>query len=119
MLSITCKHGWSLAPCQKTVLKIPCQPTALQNLMIGGASRTLAGSILLPFTVIKARYESGFFGYTGVTNAFFAIYRQEGVRGLWSGMCATVLRDAPFSGKSYTKINHRRLRSKPSPLPLA
>jgi len=74
------------------------QPTALQNLMIGGASRTLAGSILLPFTVIKARYESGFFGYTGVTNAFFAIYRQEGVRGLWSGMCATVLRDAPFSG---------------------
>jgi len=74
------------------------QPTPMQNLMIGGASRTIAGSILLPFTVIKARYESGFFGYTGVTDAFSAIYRQEGVRGLWSGMCATVLRDAPFSG---------------------
>ena len=72
----------------------------MQNLMIGGASRTIAGSILLPFTVIKARYESGFFGYTGVTDAFSAIYRREGVRGLWSGMCATVLRDAPFSGES-------------------
>lgn len=74
------------------------QPSASQSLVIGAASRTIAGTILLPFTVIKARYESGFFGYTGIGNAFVAIYRIEGVRGLWSGMCATVLRDAPFSG---------------------
>jgi len=74
------------------------QPSASQSLVIGAASRTIAGSILLPFTVIKARYESGFFGYTGIGNAFVAIYRIEGVRGLWSGMCATVMRDAPFSG---------------------
>lgn len=88
---------FSVLHTMKTNLDIS-QPTALQNLVIGGGSRTIAGSILLPFTVIKTRYESGFFGYTGVTNAFFAIYRKEGVRGLWSGMCATVLRDAPFSG---------------------
>ena len=84
------------------------QPTATQNLMIGAGSRTIAGSILLPFTVIKARYESGFFGYTGVANAFNAIYKVEGVRGLWSGMCATVLRDAPFSGEEIKKKREKK-----------
>lgn len=96
------------------------QPTAMQNLIIGGGSRTIAGSILLPFTVIKARYESGFFGYTGVTNAFFAIYRQEGVRGLWSGMCATVLRDAPFSGlylMFYNQAKITAIEKRPSVAP--
>jgi len=96
------------------------QPTATQNLMIGAGSRTIAGSILLPFTVIKARYESGYFGYTGVTNAFVAIYRLEGVRGLWSGMCATVLRDAPFSGlylMFYNQAKTTAMEKRPSLAP--
>lgn len=84
------------------------QPNASQSFLIGASSRTIASSILLPFTVIKARYESGFFNYRGVTDAFIAIYKIEGVRGLWSGMCATVLRDTPFSGLYLMFYNHAK-----------
>nr|XP_020670226.1 solute carrier family 25 member 38 [Pogona vitticeps] len=73
-------------------------PTALQSVLLGGTSRTVAVVCMLPITVVKARYESGKYAYESICGALRNIYRSEGVQGLFSGLTATLLRDAPFSG---------------------
>ncbi|KAM4721397.1 mitochondrial glycine transporter [Rhinophrynus dorsalis] len=73
-------------------------PTPLESVMLGAGSRTVAGVCMLPFTVVKTRFESGKYGYRSVFGALWNIYRAEGPRGLFSGLTATLLRDAPFSG---------------------
>lgn len=42
--------------------------------------------------------QSGRYGYKSIYAALRSIYRSEGHRGLFSGLTATLLRDAPFSG---------------------
>ncbi|KAM9324730.1 mitochondrial glycine transporter [Gastrophryne carolinensis] len=69
-----------------------------ESIILGAGSRTVAGILMLPFTVVKTRYESGKYGYKSVFGALGNIYRSEGPRGLFSGITATLLRDAPFSG---------------------
>ncbi|XP_037004224.2 mitochondrial glycine transporter isoform X1 [Artibeus jamaicensis] len=73
-------------------------PTAMESVMLGVGSRSVAGVCMSPITVIKTRYESGRFGYESIYAALRSIYRSEGPRGLFSGLTATLLRDAPFSG---------------------
>uniref|UniRef100_A0A8C5QWR9 Mitochondrial glycine transporter n=1 Tax=Leptobrachium leishanense TaxID=445787 RepID=A0A8C5QWR9_9ANUR len=73
-------------------------PSPLESVLLGAGSRTLTGVCMLPFTVLKTRYESGKYGYRSVYGALQHIYRTEGPRGLFSGLTATLLRDAPFSG---------------------
>lgn len=70
----------------------------LESVLLGAGSRTVAGVCMLPFTVVKTRYESDKYRYSGVFRALGNIYRTEGIRGLFSGLAATLLRDAPFSG---------------------
>uniref|UniRef100_A0A8C0HB21 Solute carrier family 25 member 38 n=1 Tax=Chelonoidis abingdonii TaxID=106734 RepID=A0A8C0HB21_CHEAB len=73
-------------------------PTALESVFLGVSSRIVAGVCMLPITVVKTRYESGKYGYESVYGALRNIYRTEGARGLFCGLTATLLRDAPFSG---------------------
>ncbi|XP_061442941.1 mitochondrial glycine transporter isoform X2 [Rhineura floridana] len=73
-------------------------PTALESVFLGGTSRTIAVVCMLPITVVKTRYESGRYGYESIHGALRNIYRSEGIQGLFSGLTATLLRDAPFSG---------------------
>ncbi|XP_060103512.1 mitochondrial glycine transporter [Heteronotia binoei] len=73
-------------------------PTALESVLLGATSRSVAVICMLPVTVVKTRYESGRYGYESVHGALRNIYRSEGVHGLFSGLTATLLRDAPFSG---------------------
>jgi len=81
----------------KGKLKIS-QPSSLQNFALGFSSRAFAGTVLLPVTVVKARFESGQFNYPSIGKAFTTIWRTEGMRGLYSGAGATIARDAPYSG---------------------
>jgi solute carrier family 25 protein 38 len=73
----------------------------MKTFAVGAVSRSLAATLLCPLTVVKTRMEytsmSGT-AYTGVTNALVTIGRTEGMRGLFSGLGSTLLRDAPFSG---------------------
>uniref|UniRef100_UPI0025AEA252 mitochondrial glycine transporter A-like n=1 Tax=Doryrhamphus excisus TaxID=161450 RepID=UPI0025AEA252 len=73
-------------------------PGALGAALLGGGARAVAGVVMLPVTVIKARYECGRYGYRSVTQALRRVCRTEGPTALYSGMMATLLRDVPFSG---------------------
>lgn len=72
--------------------------SVLESALIGAAARTMSGILVLPFTVLKTRFESGQFQYKGMKNALVLMYKTEGARGLFSGLTATLLRDVPFSG---------------------
>jgi len=76
--------------------------TSIQSLTVGTLSRMFAGSLLIPVTVIKTRWEAGgnMFQYRGhgILAAIKSIVKVEGVRGLASGLVPTIARDAPYSG---------------------
>jgi solute carrier family 25 protein 38 len=88
------------------------------NLAAGSTARVLVGLLMMPFSVVKVRFEvsssvlcrsdthipiiciiqSNLYRYDSVWTAFQSIVRTEGVRGLFSGFGSTTLRDAPFAG---------------------
>ncbi|KAL3877493.1 hypothetical protein ACJMK2_035193 [Sinanodonta woodiana] len=71
------------------------------SMVIGGTARSVASLTTLPFTVLKTRYESGQFKYKSMGRGFIIIFKTEGIRGLYSGLSPTLLRDVPFSGLYY------------------
>ncbi|KAL1453086.1 hypothetical protein WDU94_007261 [Cyamophila willieti] len=73
-------------------------PGSLQAVWAGFVSRAGVAVLLAPFTVVKTRYESKSFHYDSLRQALIQIYRTEGLKGLWCGTNATVVRDAPYSG---------------------
>jgi len=73
------------------------KPSPLQSLMIGGTARTFAGAVMIPFTVVKTRMESGNFNYRSVTAALVDIIKTQGLKGLGRGLGPTLARDVPFS----------------------
>jgi solute carrier family 25 protein 38 len=67
-------------------------------LLAGATARSVSATLLCPLTVIKARFEAaGPREYRHVFDALYKIGRYEGIRGLFSGLLPTVLRDAPYS----------------------
>lgn len=73
-------------------------PNAWEAVLLGAGARTVAGVCMLPVTVVKTRYESGRYNYSSVFGALRSVCSTEGPRALFSGLTATLLRDAPFSG---------------------
>lgn len=81
-----------------------------ESVVLGACARTIAGITLLPVTVVKTRFESGFYKYNSMRHALTSIWKSEGGKGLYSGLLATVARDAPFSGlylMFYTEIKRQ------------
>ncbi|GFN78196.1 solute carrier family 25 member 38 homolog [Plakobranchus ocellatus] len=74
------------------------KPNPIELIILGASARTIAGVAVLPFTVMKTRYESGDFHYKSLSEALKVTYTKEGLRGLCSGLTPTLLRDIPFSG---------------------
>jgi solute carrier family 25 protein 38 len=70
----------------------------LANLTTGAIARASAGLILMPMTVIKVRYESNLYAYKSILGAGQDIFKTEGLRGFFSGVGATAIRDAPYAG---------------------
>ena len=78
---------------------------------VGAASRALAAAMLCPLTVVKTRMEYASISgttYTGVANALYTIGVKEGMKGLFSGLGSTLLRDAPFSGLNLVMYTQMR-----------
>ncbi|XP_051996820.1 mitochondrial glycine transporter B-like [Xyrauchen texanus] len=73
-------------------------PGAGEAVLLGAGARCMAGVVMLPITVIKTRFESGRYNYVSVAGALKSVCKNEGPRALYSGLTATLLRDAPFSG---------------------
>ncbi|KAL2100931.1 hypothetical protein ACEWY4_002692 [Coilia grayii] len=73
-------------------------PRPHEAMLLGGGARVVAGVCMLPVTVIKTRFESGRYNYSSVLGALRSVCQTEGPRALFSGLAATLLRDAPFSG---------------------
>jgi len=73
------------------------KPSTAQALMMGASARAIAAFTMIPFTVLKTRYESGRFIYSGLGSGLGQILRTEGLTGLYRGLGPTLVRDAPFS----------------------
>ena len=69
----------------------------LEGLLVGGVTRVAAGSLLIPLTVVKTRWEAKGAERVGLVGALVGLARGEGVRGLVAGLAPTLLRDAPYS----------------------
>ncbi|KAI9819947.1 MAG: hypothetical protein M1827_006517 [Pycnora praestabilis] len=70
----------------------------LANLTTGAIARASVGFVMMPITVIKVRYESNYYAYRSLWSASADIFRNEGIKGLFSGFGATAIRDAPYAG---------------------
>ena len=68
-----------------------------EALAVGGLTRAVAGTLLIPVTVVKTRWEARDSRYRGVVRALVTIQQGEGVRGLASGLLPTLVRDVPYS----------------------
>ncbi|VVC28677.1 Mitochondrial carrier protein,Mitochondrial carrier domain,Mitochondrial substrate/solute carrier [Cinara cedri] len=63
----------------------------------GFSARCITVTILMPFTVLKTRIESGLYHYTNLANGLSNMYTFEGWKVMYRGWTPTILRDAPFS----------------------
>lgn len=99
-----------------------------QQFVAGAAARSIAGTILMPLTVVKTRMEWGAGSaesavtggsearglravrYRSVGHALSDIVKVEGYAGLFSGLGVTLMRDAPYSGLyvvAYTQLKRK------------
>lgn len=69
-----------------------------ENLITGAVARALVGYTTMPITVLKVRYESTMYEYTSILQASRDIWKNEGIKGFFTGFGATCLRDAPYAG---------------------
>jgi solute carrier family 25 protein 38 len=67
------------------------------NFLAGVSARAAAGTILMPVTVIKTRFEANINSNSVLATAS-DILKSQGIRGFFSGLVATTFRDAPYAG---------------------
>jgi Mitochondrial carrier protein len=69
------------------------------TLFVGAAARSISVTALCPLSVVKARLELAEYStvYSSMADALRQIARNEGVRGLFSGITPAIVRDAPYS----------------------
>ena len=72
--------------------------SSTSNLTTGAFARAAVGTIMMPVTIIKVRYESNFYNYSSLMHAIRDIYGTHGTRGFFYGALATAVRDAPYAG---------------------
>lgn len=89
------------------------------NLLAGATARIAVGLVLNPFSVVKARLESGLYSYKSLTTSLASVAR-TGPSGLMRGFLASSLRDAPYAGLFtvlYEAIKHEATSLAPNVYP--
>jgi len=67
------------------------------SLSSGGLARLLAVSLVSPLELIRTKMQSKKMPWSDVHKCLKDLVKTQGVRGLWNGYTATLLRDVPFS----------------------
>jgi len=81
----------------KSTFKMEQSP--LVSVVTGASARAVAGMIMMPFTILKVRWEAGLAGAErNLLSDFLALGRKEGLGGFVKGAVPTLARDAPYSG---------------------
>ncbi|OXU28947.1 hypothetical protein TSAR_009805 [Trichomalopsis sarcophagae] len=66
-------------------------------MIAGGTARIWAATLVSPLELIRTKMQSQRLSYAEMQQALKTVVQQNGVRGLWMGLSATLLRDVPFS----------------------
>jgi len=81
----------------KTTFKV--EKSSFGSIVTGASARCIAGMVMMPFTILKVRWEAGLVGKEkNLMKDFFNIGKTEGISGFVKGALPTMVRDAPFSG---------------------
>jgi len=67
------------------------------SLSSGGLARLLAVTLVSPLELIRTKMQSQKMPWSDVYKCLKDLVKAQGVRGLWNGYTATLLRDVPFS----------------------
>lgn len=88
-LNAVASQGLRSASQEKSMLSSSSLPrlSNLENMGIGAAARASAGVVMMPITIIKARYESSLYSYKSVLGAGFSILEREGMKGFFWFRC--------------------------------
>lgn len=70
----------------------------VQNFLTGFCARSFVAVALSPLLVAKTQIESGRFVDRSLWGTLCRVHRSTSWRGLYSGVCATIARDGPYSG---------------------
>lgn len=80
-------------------------------LLSGCTARIFAVTVVSPLELLRTKMQSEKMSYSDVRVAFSKLIQQYGIRGLFKGLQATIVRDAPFSGIYWTSYEaYKRLR---------
>ena len=67
------------------------------SLTAGGLARLVAVTLVSPLELVRTKMQSQKMPWSQVTRCIRDLVTTQGVRGLWNGYTATLLRDVPFS----------------------
>lgn len=80
---------------KKTIYHGDKPQNAVANLLMGGASGTIAATICYPLDTIRRRMQMRGIVYKSQADAFVTIYRQEGMVGFYRGWIANTIKVVP------------------------
>lgn len=95
--------------------------------LAGGVARVWSVTLISPLEMVRTKIQSrGHLGYLAIADAVRASWRADGVRVIWYGLSATLMRDVPFSALYWTGYEGIRQhlmggasRNVSTPLPVA
>jgi len=67
------------------------------SLMSGGLARLAAVTLVSPLELVRTKMQSQKMPWSDVHKCLTELVRVQGIKGLWNGYTATLLRDVPFS----------------------
>jgi len=72
-------------------------PGSAISLLAGGGARLLAVTVVSPLELVRTKMQSQKLAWSELRSCLRGLVAAQGVRGLWNGYTATLLRDVPFS----------------------
>lgn len=80
------------------------------SLTSGGLARLIAVTIVSPLEMVRTKMQSQKMPISAVKQCLVDLVRSQGLRGLWNGYTATLLRDVPFSALYWPMYEQTKLQ---------